>query len=71
MNNSWIEQFNKVDADGIDFVSFGFNPSCFNQFNKIYCSYTKEEFLEQDSYPRTPYLFWKIKDGIKVYLKNN
>ena len=68
MDGWWMEQFDKVDAEGIDFVPFGFNP-CYSNQSEVYCSYTKEEFFKKGFYPKSPYLFWKMVDGLKVYLE--
>jgi hypothetical protein len=59
--------FINLDADGIDFVSLNFNPMNISQ-RDIYESYTKKEFSRIVAIPKSPYVFWKMIDGVKVYL---
>ena len=65
---SWKEDFERLGADGVDFVPIGFNPCCTPQ-EKIFESYTKNEMLNGNvSYPRSAHLFWIMKNGLKCYL---
>ena len=66
MNDFILEEMNKYDADGVDFVSIMFDPiKCPN----IYKTYTREEWLASDgSYPKTGRRYWKIVDGKKTYI---
>lgn len=60
----WKKEFEKYEADGIDFVALGFDP----RFTSFKLSFSKESFLKGAKYPRSNYYFWKIKDGKKYYL---
>lgn len=66
MNDFILEEMNKYDADGVDFVSIMFDPiKCPN----IYETYTREEWLASNrSYPRTNRRYWKIIDEKKTYI---
>ena len=66
MNDFILEEMNKYDADGVDFVSIMFDPTmCPN----IYKTYTREEWLASNrSYPKTARRYWKIVDGKKIYV---
>lgn len=66
MNDLILEEMNKYDADGVDFVSIMFDPTmCPN----IYKTYTREEWLASNrSYPKTNRRYWKIIDGKKTYV---
>lgn len=66
MNDFILEEMNKYNADGVDFVSITFdslrNPN-------IYKTYTRKEWLASDgSYPKTNRRYWKIIDGKKTYI---
>ena len=66
MNDFILEEINKYNADGVDFVSITFDP--FRNPN-IYKTYTREEWLASDgSYPKTNRRYWKIIDGKKTYI---
>lgn len=66
MNDFILEEMNKYNADGVDFVSITFDP--FWNPN-IYKTYTREEWLASDgSYPKTNRRYWKIIDGKKTYI---
>lgn len=66
MNDFILEEMNKYNADGVDFVSITFDP--FRNPN-IYKTYTREEWLASDgSYPKTNRRYWKIIDGKKTYI---
>ena len=63
--NEMIEK----NADGIDFIDF----KDFIENSKqptIIVSYSLEQIQnkEYDFYPKTPYKFWMLKDGKKVYI---
>lgn len=58
------EMMDRLDADGIDFV-----PIFSNMDNgTIYASYTRAEFANVESYPRSNYRFWKLIGGHRVYI---
>ena len=49
MNDFILEEMNKYNADGVDFVSIAFEPL---QNPNIYKTYTRKEWLASDgSYP--------------------
>lgn len=54
----------KVGADGVDFIPIFYNP----EIAPIICSYTREEFEEQNYYPKSGRRYWKIVNGIKEYI---
>ena len=59
----------ELDADGMDFVplSEGFMKRDYLRIHVIR-SDTRADLESGRSYfPKTPYLFWKIIDGVKVY----
>ena len=64
------EQFDVLNADGIDFVDFGFDNNAPDD-SKIYLSCTKDIFMMLNSYPKSHYIFWKLVDGKKKYLIEN
>lgn len=65
-----LEAAQKCEADGIDFI-----PISEALFQRDYmrmevcASYTMEEFKTAKCFPKTPYLFWKMIDGRKVYIE--
>lgn len=66
MTDFILDEMNKHNADGVDFVSI-FSDSLLGP--KVYCSYTKEEWIASDrSYPKTGRRYWNMIDGIKVYI---
>ena len=66
MNDFILEEMNKYNADGVDFVSITFNSL---QNPNIYKTYTRKEWLASDrSYPKTNRRYWKIIDGKKTYI---
>lgn len=66
MKDFILEEMNKYDADGVDFVSIMFDPTlCPN----IYKTYTRAEWLASNrSYPKTGRRYWKIIDGKRTYI---
>jgi len=66
--NYYLDKLNELGADGIDFIPL---TEAFMKREYIRCevisSYTKEEFKHVKHIPKTPYLFWKMIDGKKVY----
>lgn len=66
MTDFILEEMNKCNADGVDFVSIvSDNPLG----PKVYCSYSREEWIASDrSYPKTGRRYWKMVDGKKVYI---
>ena len=66
MNDFILEEMNKYNADGVDFVSITFDPL---RNPNIYKTYTRVEWLASDgSYPKTNRRYWKIIDGKKTYI---
>lgn len=66
MNDFILEEMNKYNADGVDFVSITFDPL---RNPNIYETYSREEWLASDrSYPKTNRRYWKIIDGKKTYI---
>ena len=55
------------EADGISFYQMFLSPENFQ--NNVICSFTKEQFKNQPGYPKSNYVFWKIINGKKVFLK--
>lgn len=54
-------------ADGVDFVSIFTNP--YNiQPKDIYESWTMEDIIKRNAYPKSGRLYWRIIDSKKVYL---
>lgn len=65
----YMDKMIELDADGIDFIPFdeAFMKRDYLRCN-IICSYSKLDWEKVNkSIPKTPYLFWKIIDGVKVY----
>lgn len=58
---SWKEQIEAIGAEGIDFFCFGESTPC-----KIM---TKEDLLNGEIIPKTPYKFWKLINGEKYYIE--
>lgn len=73
LKQRWKQQFLKLEADGVDFIStipINYdNPTS----NQIAESFTKQEFLalKDYSYPRLPHVFWKKIFGQKCYITNS
>lgn len=68
--NYYAEKMREYGADGIDFIPFDtefLSGDCYN--GKVIYSYTKEQFESVNYIPKTPYLFWKMVDGKKVYCR--
>lgn len=63
-DGDWKDWFEITGADGIDFV-----PLFYTGKGPIYASFTKEEFFETNSYPKTNYKFWKMRNGNKYYIE--
>lgn len=61
----YMEQIDKHNADGIDFVPIMIYVG---EPIPVIASYTKEEFVNEKHIPKTNYLFWKMIDGKKVYV---
>lgn len=66
MTDFILEEMNKRNADGVDFVSiFSDDPLG----PEVYCSYSKEQWIASDrSYLKTGRRYWKMVDGKKVYI---
>ena len=60
-----LDEMDKVDADGVDFVPIWFDI----RFPPpIICSYTKEECKDVKAYPKSKRMYWKMIDGKKIYI---
>jgi len=66
----WIQKFMQLEADGVDFIST--LPINYDDPSKniVAASFTRADFftLQECSYPRLPYVFWKILFGEKCYI---
>lgn len=61
-----LEEMNKYEADGVDFVPIWFDSET---PPPIICSYSKEQWIASDgSYPKSNRKYWKIKNGLKEYI---
>ncbi|WP_313069922.1 hypothetical protein [Lacrimispora sp.] len=67
----YLSKMKELDADGIDFIPISNALSNRDyQFCKVIASYTKEEWIKGvGAIPKTPYLFWKVVNGKKEYLR--
>lgn len=61
-----LEEMNKVDADGVDFVPIWVGEG----LPPIICSYTKEEWQNVEAYPKSNRMYWKMVDGEKKYIND-
>lgn len=59
-----LEEMNRVDADGVDFVPIWLDES----LPPIICSYTREEWQNVKAYPKSNRMYWKMVDGKKEYV---
>ena len=66
------EKMIELNADGVDFMSIS---AAFTKRDyihcKIYISHTREEILSGNIkyYPKSPYVFWKVVNGVKKYIE--
>ena len=67
--NFYLEKMIELDADGIDFIPISQFLATREGIPNIVASYTKEEFKNVKYIPKTGYLFYKIIDGKKEYIK--
>ena len=66
MTDFILEEMNRYNADGVDFVSI-FSDSPLGP--EVYYSYSREEWIASNrSYPKTGRRYWKMVDGKKVYI---
>ena len=65
MKETILKQMDEFKADGVDFVSFGFEGN----IPQIYCSYTRKEFDNIGIIPKSNYRFWKMINGTKIYIE--
>lgn len=62
--NYILEEMNKVDADGVDFI-----PAFYNgDIPPIICSYTKEELQHTNYFPKAARRYWKMINSEKRYI---
>lgn len=63
--NYIVEEMDKLGADGVDFV-----PVCMKKeaIERIFLSKTRQQMIDDPSYPKSGRLYWKMVDGHKVYL---
>lgn len=69
MKDYILEEMDKYNADGVDFVPLFTKPTDIHL--NIIVSYTREEWLHQPSYPKSGRLYWKMIDNKKVYIERN
>ena len=60
-----LEEMNKLGADGVDFVPIWLDRSI---LSPVICSYTKKEWGDIKTYPKSNRMYWKMIDGQKVYI---
>lgn len=61
-----LDEMNKYDADGVDFVPIWFG----RDEPPIICSYTRGEWINGVGvYPKSNRRYWKMVDGKKIYCK--
>lgn len=60
-----LEEMNKVNADGVDFVPIWLDEKL---PPPIICSYTKEELKDVNAYPKSNRMYWRMIDGEKIYI---
>jgi hypothetical protein len=58
-----LDEMDKENADGVDFVPIWFG----DKFPPIIKSMTREEVMTTDAYPKSNRLYWRMVDGHKVY----
>ncbi len=67
----YLSKMEELGADGIDFIPISnalADKNC--QLCEVITSYTKEEWIKGvGGIPKTSYLFWKIVDGKKEYIR--
>ena len=61
MKNLILEEMDRYDADGVDFVPI-FDLS---KIPPIICSYTREELKNLKLYPKSDRKYWKMINGKK------
>lgn len=64
--NYIVEEMDKLDADGVDFY-----PICFEReesIKRVFLSKTRQQMIEEPTYPKSARLYWKMIEGRKVYL---
>lgn len=71
MVDSYLSKMKELGADGIDFIPISsVLAEKKYQLCEVIASYTKEDWIKGvGSIPKTPYLFWKIVEGGKEYLR--
>lgn len=60
-----LDEMDKENADGVDFVPVWFD----NSFPPVLLSMTREEVMTTDAYPKSNRLYWRMVDGKKIYTK--
>lgn len=66
------EQMIALKADGVDFVPISIALAEHRYWDcEILDSWTIEEAANKTYILKTPYLFWKIKDGKKYYIERD
>lgn len=64
MSDFISDEMDRVGADGVDFIPIFYDL----KIAPVICSYTKEEWKHQNSYPKSNRRYWKIVDGNKEYI---
>lgn len=67
--NYYLKKMKEINADGIDFMPISEFLATGNGIPNIVASYTIKEFKNVKYIPKTGYLFYKIIDGKKEYIR--
>ena len=66
MTDFILKEMNKYKADGVDFVSIISNTALGPE---VLYSYSKKEWLATNRcYPKVGRRYWKMIDGVKIYI---
>lgn len=64
--NYIVEEMDKLGADGVDFC-----PICFEReesIKRVFLSKTRQQMIDDPTYPKSSRLYWKMVDDYKIYL---
>ena len=69
MENYYLNKIKELEADGVDFIPLSESLMKRDYLNlKIIRSHTRADLeFGIDYFPKTPYLFWKMVNGVKTY----
>lgn len=65
-----LKQMDDLNADGVDFHPIMLKTDIGTPNMTILKSYTKNEFLNVNYYPKSCYTFWRMINGQKQYIKD-